>query len=61
MGSFLFEELMECHLTRRRLIRQFILGTAASWCAGVWKTETLLAVETPAYQDDVTLRHFHHL
>ncbi|MEO5913169.1 MAG: Rieske (2Fe-2S) protein [Luteolibacter sp.] len=47
---------MEGCLKRRRLIRLFVLGSSASWCAGAWKTEAVLAVETPAVRDEVTLR-----
>jgi nitrite reductase/ring-hydroxylating ferredoxin subunit len=47
---------MDQYLTRRRLIRQFILGSAASWCAGVWKTETVLASVAPPMMDLITLK-----
>ncbi len=46
---------MDAISTRRQVISQFILGTAAAWVGGAWHTERLLATETPTVQGWATL------
>ncbi len=46
---------METANPRRRIVKQFILGTAASWLGGAWLSETVLATDTPVIQSTGTL------
>lgn len=41
--------------TRRNVVKQFIVGTVASWIGGGWRSETVLATETPTGDGDATV------
>ncbi len=46
---------MDAPSTRRTVVRQFIIGTVASWMGGLWRCDTLLATEAAGIKDNATL------
>lgn len=46
---------MEAENTRRTLIKNFILGTVASWSGDVWRSDLVLASESPTRDGTATV------